>query len=85
MLRIHLHNGTVFIKWPIRSDVVPEKFWAVLEVVAFAPRHVNDRPVAECPKYAFASTPNALTIPDKAGTCPSKLVIVTAFAARYMR
>ena len=84
MLRIHPQNWTVFIKWPIRSDVIPEKFWAVLEVVAFTPRAVNDRPVAEYPKYAFASTPDALTFPDKAGTCPSKLVIVPVFAARYM-
>ena len=84
MLRIHPQNGTAFIKCPIRSDVIPEKFWAVLEVVAFAPRAVKDRPVAEYPKYAFASTPDALALPDKAGTCPSKLVIMPVFAARYM-
>ena len=84
MLRIHPHNGTVFIKCQIRSDVIPEKFWAVLEVVAFAPRAVNDLPVAEYPRNAFARTPNALELPDKAGTCPSKLVIVPVFAARYM-
>ena len=84
MLRIHPQNGTAFIKCPIRSDVIPEKFWAVLEVVAFAPRADNDRPDAEYPKYAFARTPNALELPDKAGTCPSKLVIVPVFAARYM-
>ncbi len=61
-----------------------EKFRAVLEVVASAPRTDNDLPVAEYPKYAFAGTPNALAFPDKAGTCPSKLVIVPVFAARYM-
>ncbi len=87
MLRIQPQNGTVFIKCPMRSDVIPEKFLAVLEVVAFAPRAVNDLndlPVAEYPKNAFARTPNALELPDKAGTCPSKLVIVPVFAARYM-
>jgi hypothetical protein len=76
MLRIQPQNGTVFIQWPIWSDVNPEKFWAVLEVVAFAPRVVNDLPVAEYPKYAFARAPNALALPDK-------LVIVPVFAARY--
>ena len=67
----------------MRSVVIPEKFWAVLEEVASAPRADNDLPDAEYPKYAFARTPNALTLPDKAGTCPSKLVIVPVFAARY--
>jgi hypothetical protein len=61
-----------------------EKFWAVLEVVASPPRAVNDLPVAEYPKYAFVSTPDALALPDKAGTCPSKLAIVPVFAARYI-
>ncbi len=84
MLRIYPQNGTAFIKCPIRSDVIPEKLWAVLEVVASAPRAVNNRPVDEYPKNAFARTPNALALPDKAGTCPSKLVIVPVFAARYM-
>jgi hypothetical protein len=61
-----------------------EKFWAVLDEVALAPRAVNDLPDAEYPKYAFVITPDALTLPDKAGTCPSKLVTVPVFAARYM-
>jgi len=68
----------------MRSTVIVEKFWAVLEEVASAPRADNDLPVAEYPKYTFASTPDALTLPDKAGTFPSKLVIVPVFAARYM-
>jgi hypothetical protein len=61
-----------------------EKFWAVLEEVASAPHADNDLTVAEYTKYAFAGTPNALALPYKAGTCPSKLVIVPVFAARYM-
>jgi hypothetical protein len=61
-----------------------EKLWAVLEVVASTPRADNDLPVAKYPKYALVSTPDALTLPDKAGTCPSKLVIVPVFDARYM-
>ena len=68
----------------MRSVVMVEKFWAVLEEVASAPRADNALPVAEYPRYAFAGTPNALTLPDKAGTCPSKLVIVPVLAARYM-
>ncbi len=68
----------------MRSTVIVEQFWAVLEVVALVPRADNDLPVAEYPKYAFAGTPNALALPDKTGTCPSKLVIVPVFAARYM-
>ena len=68
----------------MRSVVMVEKFWAVLEVVASAPRADNDLPVAEYPKYDFAGTPYALAPPTKAGTCPSKLVIVPVFAARYM-
>ena len=83
-LLIHPHNGMVSIKWPMRSVVVVEKFWAVLEVVASAPRTDNDLPVAEYPTYAFVVTPNALAPPTKAGTCPSKLVIVPVFAERYM-
>ena len=82
MLRIHPQNGTVS-KYPMRSDVIPEKFCAVLELVAFAPLAVNDLPDAEYPKYAFANTPDALALPDKDGNCPSKLVIVPVFAARY--
>jgi hypothetical protein len=31
----------------MRSNVIVEKFWAVLHEVAFAPRAVNDLPVAE--------------------------------------
>ena len=68
----------------MRSVVTVEKLWAVLEIVASAPRADNDLPVAEYAKYAFASTPYALALPDKVGTCPSKLVIVPVFAARYM-
>ncbi len=83
MLRIHPQNGMVS-KRPMRSVVIPEKLWAVFDEVAFAPRVVNDRPDAEYPRYAFATTPNTLTLPDKAGTCPSKLVIVQVFAARYL-
>ena len=68
----------------MRSDVIPDKFWAVLEEVAIALRAVNDLPDAEYPKYAFASIPDTLTLPDKAGACPSKLAILPVFAARYM-
>ena len=68
----------------MRSNGIVEKFWAVLEEVALAPRAVNDLPVAEYPKNAFASTPYALTLPDKTGACPSKLVILPVFDARYM-
>ncbi len=69
----------------MQSVVIPENFWAVLDEVASTPRAVSERPVAEYPKYAFATnTPDTLTLPDKAGTCPSKLVIVPVFAARYM-
>ena len=68
----------------MRSNDMVEQLWAVLEVVASAPRADNDLPVAEYPKYAFVSTPDALTLPVKAGTCPSKLVSVPVFAARYM-
>ena len=68
----------------MQSVVMVEKFWAVIEEVASAPRADNDLPVAEYPKYAFASTPDALKPPSKAGTYPSKLIIVLVFAARYM-
>ncbi len=68
----------------MRSVVIVEKFRAVLEIVALSPRTVNDLPDAEYPKYAFANMPDAITLPDMAGTCPSKLVIVPMFAARYM-
>jgi hypothetical protein len=61
-----------------------EKFWTVIEVVASPPRADIDLPVAKYPKYAFVGTPNALAPPTKAGTCPSKLVIVPVVAARYM-
>ncbi len=83
MLRIQPQNRTVS-KWPTRSVVIVEKFWAVLEEVASAPRAVYDLPDAEYPKYAFANTPDTLTLPDKASACPSKLVIVSVFAARYV-
>ena len=68
----------------MRSVAMVEKFWAVLEEVALFPRADNDLPVAEYPKYAFAGTPYALAPPTKSGSCPSKLVIVPVFAARYM-
>jgi hypothetical protein len=61
-----------------------EKFWALLEEVASSQRADNDLPIAEYPKYAFVCSPTALALPDKAGTCPSKLAIVPVFAARYM-
>ena len=82
MLRIHPQNGMVS-KRPMRSVVIPEKSWAVLDEVVFAPRAVNDRPDAEYPKYAYDSIPDALTLPVKAGTCPSRLLIVPRFAARF--
>jgi hypothetical protein len=68
----------------MRSVVIVEKFWAVLDEVTSAPRADNDLLDAEYPKYAFVSSPDALTLPVKAGTCPSKLVIVLVVAARYM-
>ena len=68
----------------MRSVVMVEKFRAVIDVVVSAPRADNYLPVAEYPKYAFAGTPTALTFSDKAGTCPSKLVIVPVIAAGYM-
>ncbi len=53
MLQIHPQNGIVFIKWPMRSVVIPEKFWAVLEDVTSAPCADNDLPDAEYSKHAF--------------------------------
>ncbi len=44
----------------------------MLEEVALAPRVVNDLPVALYAKYAFASIPDSLTVPNRVGDCPSK-------------
>ncbi len=68
----------------MRIVVMVEKPWALLKEVASSLSADNDLPVAEYPKYAFVSSPNALALPDKAGTYPSNLVIVPVFAARYM-
>ncbi len=68
----------------MRSDVIFEKFWAVLEEVALAPRGVNDLPVTLYAKYAFASLPDALAVPNRVGDCPSKDAMVPLLAAKYM-
>ncbi len=68
----------------MRSNVIHEKFWAVLEIVALAPRADNDLPVAEYPKYAFVSVPGTLALLVKVNDCPSKLAIVPVFASRYI-
>ncbi len=83
MLRIQPQNVTV-PKWTMRSDVIPNKAWAVLEKFALAPRIVNDLPGAEYPIHAFASISDTLTLPDKAGASPSNDAIVPFMAAKYI-
>ncbi len=65
----------------MRSNVMIEKFCAVLKDVALAPRVVNDLPAALYAKYAFASIPDALTLPSRVGDYTSKLAIVPKFAS----